>query len=360
MESGASGERAGSVRAEAAEAIERRLPSRSSAASHGQLTIFARRIALLGASVVGLLLLGMVGLALSEDVGLWYAFRWSLDTAATVGGFPQPHSTAGQIIHVGLIVVGVGTLFYALATVAEFFVAGHLGEVLAARRTQKMIDSLNDHHIICGFGRVGRQVARDLNAARVSYVVVDSNPESRHRAEALGVRLIEGDATDDAVLEQAGIERARSLLACADSDADNVFITLTARELRGDIAIVARAANEETEKKLKRAGADRVISPYKSSGTEMARLALHPQLSGVVDVDVEYRMEEILVGESCEAVGHTVGDIRGGAMIVGLRRGPDFQPQPPAETTLLAGDVIVAMGTPTTLERLEALLQAAG
>jgi voltage-gated potassium channel len=324
------------------------------------LTLFLRRVALLGASVIGLLLVGMVGLALSEDVGLWYAFRWALDTAATVGGFPQPRTTAGQIIHVGLIVVGVGTLFYALATVAEFFVAGHLGDLLAARRTQKMIDSLTDHHIICGFGRVGRQVARDLQAARANYVVVDANPESRSRAEALGVRLIEGDATDDEVLEQAGIQRARSLIACADSDANNVFITLTARELRADIVVVARAANEDTEKKLKRAGADRVISPYKASGTEMARLALHPQLSGVVDVDVEYRMEEIMVRDACEAVGHTVGDIRGGSMIVGLRRGPDFQPQPPAETTLLPGDVIVAMGTPTTLERLEALLQADG
>jgi voltage-gated potassium channel len=352
------GARARSVRSTATEALERRLPSRSSAASHGQLTIFLRRIAFLGASVMGLLLLGMAGLALSEDVGLWYAFRWALDTAATVGGFPQPHTTAGQIIHVGLIVVGVGTLFYALATVAEFFVAGHLGEVLAARRTQKMIDSLTDHHVICGFGRVGRQVARDLQAAGAKYVVVDANPESRGRAEALGVRHIEGDATDDAILEQAGIQRARSIIACADSDANNVFITLTARELRADIVIVARAANEDTEKKLKRAGADRVISPYKASGTEMARLALHPQLSGVVDVDVEYRMEEILVGDDCEAVGHTVGDIRGGSMIVGLRRGPDFQPQPPAETALLAGDVIIAMGTPTTLERLEALLQA--
>jgi voltage-gated potassium channel len=357
MESGFPGRRVRSVRDTATEALERRLPTRSSAASHGQLTLFLRRVSLLGASVIGLLLLGMIGLALSEDVGLWYAFRWALDTAATVGGFPQPHTTAGQIIHVALIVVGVGTLFYALATVAEFFVAGHVGDLLAARRAQKMIDSFTDHHIICGFGRVGRQVARDLHAARGSYVVVDANPESRHRAEALGVRLIEGDATDDAVLEQAGIQRARSIIACADSDANNVFITLTARELRADIVIVARAANEDTEKKLKRAGADRVISPYKASGTEMARLALHPQLSGVVDVDVEYRMEEIMVGDACEAVGHTVGDIRGGAMIVGLRRGPDFQPQPPAETTLIPGDVIVAMGTPTTLERLEALLQ---
>ena len=131
----------------------------------------------------------------------------------------------------------------------------------------------------------------------------------------------------------------------------------TARELRADIAIVARAALEGTEKKLKRAGADRVISPYKASGTEMARLALHRQLSGVVDVDAQYRMEEIEVGVGCEGLGQTVGDIRGGSMIVGLRRGADFQPQPPGEITLMPGDVIVALGTPPALERLERVLE---
>src|SRR5205823_2846531 len=150
-----------------------------------------------------------------------------------------------------------------------------------------------------------------------------------------------------------------TIVACADSDADNVFITLTARELRGDIAIVARAAIEDTEKKLNRAGADRVISPYKASGTEMARLALHPQLSGVVDVDVEYRLEEIVAGEGCEAAGQTVGDIRGGSMIVGLRRRDEFRPQPAADTMLSSGDVLIAMGTPAALDRLEDLLAPA-
>jgi voltage-gated potassium channel len=337
----------------------RRSPHRPDAATHSQLTVFARRIALLGLIAVGLLLLGAVALVLSESVSFWYGFRWALDTAATVGGFPQPHTVAGQIVQVALVVLGVGTLFYALATVAEFFVAGHLGDLLAARRMQRMIDSLTDHHIICGFGRVGRQVERDLRAARASYVIVDADNQNRHRAEGLGISFIEGDAADDVVLLRAGIARARSIVACADSDANNVFITLTARELRADIPIVARAAIEDTEKKLKRAGADRVISPYKASGTEMARLALHPQLSGVVDVDVEYRLEEIPVGDGCDGVGQTVGDIRGASMIVGLRRGADFQPQPPAETALLTGDVIVAMGTPSTLERLEGLLQPA-
>jgi voltage-gated potassium channel len=307
-----------------------------------------------------LLVLGAAVLAISEGVGVWYAFRWALDTAATVGGFPQPSTTVGQVTQVALVVLGIGTLFYALATVAELFVAGHLGDLMAERRMQRRIDSLTAHHIICGFGRVGRQVARDLHAAGAEYVVVDTDPENRSRAEGLGIAFIEGDAADDGVLAEAGIERARSILACADSDADNVFITLTARELRTDIAIVARAAREDTEKKLKRAGADRVISPYKASGTEMARLALHRQLSGVVDVDAEYRMEEIEVGEGCEGLGQTVGDIRGGSMIVGLRRGPEFQAQPPGDTTLRSGDVIVAMGTPPALARLEGLLEPVG
>jgi voltage-gated potassium channel len=336
--------------------LSKRSPERPEAATHSQLSVFARRIALLGAIVLVLLALGAAGLALTEGVGFWYAFRWALDTASTVGDFPQPRTLSGQIINIALILLGVGTLFYALATIAEFFVAGHLGDLLAARRAQRMIDSLTDHHIVCGFGRVGRQVARDLQAARAACVVVDASNSGRAHAERFGVCFIEGDASDDAVLLQAGIERARSIIACADSDADNVFITLTARELRGDISIVARAAIEDTEKKLKRAGADRVISPYKASGAEMARLALHPQLSGVIDVDVEYRLEEISVGEGCEGLGQTVGDIRGGSMIVGLRRGVGFQPQPPSDTHLLSGDVIVAMGTPTALERLEGLL----
>ncbi len=325
--------------------------------ANAQLSNFARRLAVLGAVLIALLALGALGLALTENVGPWYAFRWALDTVATVGGFPQPRTTAGQIIQVALIVLGVGTLFYALATMTEFFVAGHLGDLLAARRMQKMIDSLSGHHIICGFGRVGRQVARDLRAARAQFVVIDAGSGNRAHAQDLGERYIEGDAADDAVLARAGIARARSIVACADSDAENIFITLTARELRSDIAIVARAAAEDSEKKLKRAGADRVISPYKASGTEMARLALHPQLSGVVDVDAEYRMEEIVVRDGCDGARQSIGDIRGGAMIVGLRRDAAFQPQPPADIQLLPGDVVIAMGTPDALERLEDLFK---
>ncbi len=323
-----------------------------------ELMQFGRRMAGLGVVVVGVLGAGTLGLALTENVDAWFAFQWALDTVATVGSFKVPHGTTGQIVRVLLIVFGVGTLFYALVTVTEFFVAGHVGELLEARRAQKMIDSLTDHYIICGFGRVGRQVARDLRAANAGYVVIDDKEDNRGLARDMGVRFIDGDAADDEVLRRAGIERARSIIACADSDAANIFITLTAREMRADISIVARASVEDSEKKLKRAGADRVISPYKASGSEMARLALYPQLAGVVDVDPDYRFEEIVVTAGCEGEAKMLGDIRGGSIIVGLRRRDgSFQPQPPAETVLSAGDALMAVGTPRTLDRLERLFQ---
>ena len=297
---------------------------------------------------------GMVAYALIEDVSLWHGFLFTLDTVATVGAYPTPDDLAGQILKVLLIVLGVGTLFYALVTVTEFFVAGHLGEILEERRTLKKIQDLSGHHLICGFGRVGRQVARDLQAGGDEFVVIDELDENKDIADELGAPFLLGRPSDDHMLKDAGIERAVSVLACVDSDAENIFTCLTARELRSDITIVARASVEDSEKKLLRAGADRVISPYKSSGAEMARLALQPQVSGVVDVAPEYRMEEIDVSEGCEAAGKTIGEVRGTTSIAALRTSDGkVEPQPPLETVLSAGDVVVAMGTVEALKELE-------
>jgi voltage-gated potassium channel len=326
------------------------------------LVAFTRRLGQLGLMIAALLAAGTIGFVLTTDANVWDGFVLSLDTVATVGSIPSPTSTAAEIVKALLIIFGVGTLFYALVTLAEFFVAGHLGDILAERRTQKEIDSLSNHYIICGFGRVGRQVARDLQVAGASYVVIDSNPESREIAAAVGVRFLEGPPSDDELLRAAGIDRARAFIACMDSDAENIFTTLTARELRADIAIIARASVEDSEKKLKRAGADRVISPYKASGTEMARLALHPQVSGTQQVaSSDYRLEEIEVIDGCPGAGSTIGEVRGGAFIVGLRHADgSFAPVPAAETALAAGDVVMALGTPNTLDRLEALFVSAG
>jgi len=315
-----------------------------------------RRLGLLLLLIVALLLAGTVGYSLAEDENLWHGFLRSLDTVATTGSIPEPDDTAGQVVKVLLTLLGVGTLFYALVSVTELFVTGDLGHLLEERRQRRMTDALKDHYIICGYGRVGRQVARDLRAAGARYVICDHDPDNRDHVE-VGVRFIVGRSSDEDILREAGIDRARAVISCVDSDAENIFTTLTARELRPDIAIVARAAVEDSESKLRRAGANRVISPYKSSGHEMARLALHPNVSGSMDVTAEYRLEEIAVDEGCEACGKTVEEIRGGSTIVGLRRGDgSFEPQPPSSTVLRVGDVIMAMGTPRTLERLEKAL----
>jgi voltage-gated potassium channel len=305
---------------------------------------------------VAIQVVGSIAYSLTEGVSVWRGFLFSLDTVATVGGIPEPSNLGGQIVKVLLIVLGVGTLFYALVTVTEFFVAGHLGEILEERRTLKKIEDISGHHLICGFGRVGRQVARDLQAGGDDYVVIDELEENKELADHLPAPFLLGRPSDDEMLRAAGIDRALSVLACMDSDAENIFTCLTARELRSDITIVARASVEDSEKKLLRAGADRVISPYKSSGAEMARLALQPQVTGVVDVAPEYRMEEIDVSAGCAADGRTIGEVRGTTTIAAVR-GSDgkVHPQPAQDTTLRAGDVVVAMGTVDALRKLESL-----
>jgi voltage-gated potassium channel len=333
---------------------------RTLAPTTSDLEAFVRRLVTLVAAILAVLVTGTVGLYLTTDADVWESFVWALDTIATTGSIPAPENTGAEVVKVLLTIFGVGTLFYALVTVTEFFVAGHLGELLAERRMQKMIDALTDHFIICGFGRVGRQVARDMRAAGARYVVVDDNPESREVAVGVGARIIHARPSSDEAMRDAGIERARAVVACVDSDAENIFITLTARQLNPAITVIARASVEDSESKLLRAGANRVISPYKTSGTEMARLALNPQVSGVIDVSPDYRMEEITVSAGAEGEGKTLGDVRGGALIMGVRRSDgSFQPLPAAELRLNAGDVIVAMGTGRTMDRLERLFEAA-
>ncbi|HYB31403.1 MAG TPA: NAD-binding protein [Solirubrobacteraceae bacterium] len=322
-----------------------------------EVRLFMRRLGILLVALGALVLAGTIGFAVIERVSPAYGFEWTLDTITTLGSIPDPTDTGGRALKVGLELLGIGTLFYGLATVAEFFVSGQLSGVLEERRIDKMIDSFSDHYIVCGFGRVGRQVSRDLRAAGAQHVVIDPNPLNREPARLAGVPLIESEASDDEVLKQAGIDRAQAVIACVDSDAENIFITLTARELRSDIFIIARASAEDSEKKLQRAGADRVISPYKTSGSEMARVALRPQVGGAFDV-ADYRMEEIEVSPACEAVGRQIGEVSGGAAIIAIRhpRG-ELETQPPAETVLGVGDMIIAMGPPAAVERLDRLFQ---
>jgi voltage-gated potassium channel len=246
----------------------------TAAAVRREIGHFLRRLTTLFAALTLLTLLGAAALSLSEDTSYWHGIVWSVDIVATIGSLPHPNTVVGEIVEILLISFGLGTLFYLLVTFVELFVAGHMTGLLGVWRMERRIQELNGHYLICGFGRVGQQVARDFVEEGVEFVVVDDNADVREAMEEMDVLYLHGSASDDAILREAGIERARAVIACVDSDAENIFITLSARELAPEIEIIARASEESSERKLMRAGADDVISPYKASGRAMARIAL--------------------------------------------------------------------------------------
>ncbi len=235
---------------------------------------FLRRLAVAGLSLAILMVGGATAYAAFEGETWWKGFIRAFETVTTLGSAGSPSSLGGQITEIVVISLGLGTLLYLLGTITELLVTGHLNGLLQARRMQKRIEDLHDHYLICGFGRVGHRIARRLQQAGEPFVVIDENPDVREDMEEMGVLHVDGRASDDEVLCEAGVMRARAVITCVDSDAENIFVTITARALRPDIEIVARAAEEPTEQKLIRAGANDVVSPYKASGDTMARLAL--------------------------------------------------------------------------------------
>jgi voltage-gated potassium channel len=228
-----------------------------------------------------------------------------------------------------------------------------------------VIERMRNHYIICGYGRVGRQVAAEFRDAGVPYVVLDFNPNVLAIAAEESIPYIEGTGTNDEDLAKAGLDHARGLVASSDSDVDNLYITVSARAQRPDLLIVARASTEDAATKMLRAGADRAVQPYTSAGQEMAKLMLKPQVSAFLDIvsrhgGPDLRFEEIEITRDCPQAGRTIRDTRvrheTGALIVALRKADgtfDTTPNPDAE--LNPGDVLIAVGTEQELKALEEL-----
>ena len=252
----------------------------------------------------------------------------------------------------------------------EFVIGGQLSGVFRRRAVRRQVDKLDAHFIICGYGRVGEAVARQFAAHGAPFVVVDNDQGSIARAEADGFLAVQGDATADEVLQAAGIARAKGLVAALGSDAGNIFLTLSARVLNPKLLIVARAGSDDTVSKLRRAGADNVVTPYGLGGKRMATLMLKPLVSDYLEVvtgggELEFRVEELeLIGECC-VIGRSIGDLEvrsehrsdhpGRAARV-QRRVFDTNPAP--ESHLNTGDRIIAIGTPDQIAKLEELIVA--
>ncbi|MEP6697534.1 MAG: potassium channel protein [Pseudonocardiales bacterium] len=283
-------------------------------------------------------------------------------TTVTTVGFREvrPLSGPGQVYTIALILIGVGTALYAFGVILEALVEGHLRQLLGRRRMERQIDRMDGHVIICGWGRVGRAIARAVDRAGDDLVVVDREPQ---RLAGIDHPSVLGDISDDEVLHRAGISRARVFVAALETDADNLFATVSARALRGpDLLIVARARTEASEPKLLRAGADRVVNPQRLGGERMAAFALQPHVVDFLEVvmhdaSLEIRLEEAAVTAGSGLAGQTIGEAqiqgRTGALLLAIRESDGaFTSNPPPATVLRPGQVLIAVGSPEQLSAL--------
>jgi voltage-gated potassium channel len=320
-----------------------------------------RRLRFGVAALVGIIVAGTAGY-MAFGFSLLDALYQTVTTVATVG-FREVHplSAGGQAFTIVLILLGVGTALFTFTQGLEVVVEGHIQKVFGRRRMEREIARMAGHVIVCGFGRVGRNLAQYLSAAGRDVVVIDNDPARAAAAEGAG-HVVLGDATTDEALKEAGIERARVLVTTLTTDAANLFVTLTARSLRPDLFIVARARVESSEAKLSQAGADRVVNPQGIGGARMAAFVLQPHVTEFLDVvmhdgSLEFRLEEIPLPTGSPLAGHSLRDahIRDstGALILALRdSGGEFTTNPPPETTLEAGQILIAIGTEGQLKAL--------
>lgn len=314
-----------------------------------------------------LTVLGGIGYKLIEGWSWGESFYMVFITLSTVGfSEVEPLSAVGRIWTVMLIVAGVGTIGYLVAGVFELLMEGSIYGFRRQKRMENLIAQLLGHTIICGYGRVGRQVVKDFQAAGKEIVVVDAiDPEGR--LEAQGIPHVVGKAESESTLQAAGIERAAGIVAAVDSDTENVFITLTARQLNPEIRVIARASDSDTARKLKLVGAERVVSPYVASGKRMAHLALRPHAVDFFDVlsdplrELQVEMHEIEITAGSQLAGRTLRDLdlRGttGTIAVALRTGTHTALNPDPDVRMEVGSRLVAMGTAEQCARLEELNQ---
>jgi voltage-gated potassium channel len=286
-----------------------------------------------------------------------YATMLTLSTLGVEAG--PPPGPGGKIFTVSLILFGVVALFTAIGVGTEVVASGELGKWLRMNQVTRSIGQLSGHYVICAYGRVGRAVLEELQRRNYTLVVIESRPELEPLLAEHGVRYVSGDPADESVLRQAGIERARGLICAVDSDAANVFITLTARALNPDLRIVARASERSSVDKLVRAGADEVVSPYGLTGRRMAVLAVQPSVLEVLDLlnlGSDIRLEEVAVRAGTHLDGMTIAEARAryaGVAILALKKpGNEVSANPDHQLRLAPGDLIVALGPAEILNRM--------
>jgi voltage-gated potassium channel len=327
-----------------------------------------RQLARLICAIAVTLAVGTVAFHESVDESWFQSFYRSVVTVTLTGLDSVPANDGARVVSIVLVVVGITIIAYAGAVIVEAVAGGVLSGALAERRRERAIHQLHDHFIICGYGRVGQRVAEEFRAADVPFVVLDFHEDAVAAAQEDGTLLVEGDATHDENLRRAGLERAQGLVAASDSDADNLYVVLSARSARPDLTIVARASGTDAEKKLALAGADRVVLPYTTAGQAMANLVLKPQVTAFLDAVTtatgpDLQLAEIEVRRTCAAAGRSIRELRirheTGAIVIALRKADgSFDTTPEPDTPIEVGDVLIGVGSPDEIRALEDLFAA--
>jgi voltage-gated potassium channel len=296
----------------------------------------------------------------------WHDALYRTAVTATLTGLDSaPRGESAELLTIGVALAGVAIFGYLVTGALQAVADEVAGEKRKARKRVRSIDKLDDHFIICGYGRVGRRAAEEFEISGQPFVVLDFNQEALGIAKERDVLFLEGRGSHDEDLDRAGLDRAKGLLASADSDAENLYITLSARARRPELTIVARASDAEAERKLALAGATRVVQPYSSAGTEMAKLALKPQVAAFLELvsshaGPDLRFEEIEISDAWPDAGKSIRDLairrNTGAVVIALRK-PDgrFDITPNPDEPIEAGDVVIAIGTEPELRALEDL-----
>ena len=327
----------------------------------------ARRFLFLSLAILATLLIGTIGFTVISGYPVFDAFYMTLTTMTTVGyGEIHPLDRAGRIFNSFLIFFGVSTIFIGIGAMAQTIIEMELGDAFGRRRQKRMIDKLQNHFIVCGFGRVGRGAAAELQHSGVPFIVVDVRPERAEAAIAAGMLAVAADSTNDNTLRQVGVERARGLVAALATDADNLFVLLSAKGLNPGLYVAARAAEEGAEEKMKRAGADAVFAPYSITGHRLAQSLLRPHVVQFLDfttkdIGMDVSIEQVRVSESSEAVSRTIKQLDLsrvlGVIVMAIRKsdgGMLFNP--PADTPVRGGDYLIVMGPQENLRTLEKLV----
>ena len=310
---------------------------------------------------------GTIGFMLVIHESWHSALYRTIVTASLTGLDSTPHGLGAEALTIGVVLSGVAIFGYFAAQIVDLIAHNILGGSWKEKRRRKMIDQLRDHIIVCGYGRVGRRAAEELRHAGVPYLVLDFSSDATAAAEELGDLFVQGSGAEDDALVRAGIDRARGILIASDDDGDNMYITLSAKARRPDLKVIARASTEEAERKLRLAGADRVVTPYATAGRVMAQLMVKPQVTSFLNSLTSsdqpgMSFEEIEVKSTCGAVGLTIGELdvaeRTGANIVAVRKhGGPLDVRPTKNTLLEEADVIVGVGSPEEIRKLEQMFE---